>query len=268
MQVALQVLPSIILEHDAADCPFCKSNEMEKPDPIPKSKDVADWEEDPVSDTCLIGNSAGELERNMSEGRPQNWIIDIHDDLKMQKDHKITPNPHHVIPGNESLKNAQELLKWIFADKGKIENDIGYNVNNGENGIWLPSNNSMRGVAWWPGSTNIGWKIIYAEKAMRAGNGQFHDRHNSPYSHFITQILQKIADRMNGIDAPGCPFKPEQKTDGKYPAPYALVSRLNGVSNRIKPYLTNWMIPNRRILTSKLVWAFWDKQGLRWSNIS
>jgi hypothetical protein len=224
------------------------------------SKDVGDWEEDPVSDTALIGNDAGELESNMDNPRPANWIIDIQSDLDGEKDHKVTPNPHHLIPGNESLKRADELLLWIFAEKNKIENDIGYNVNNGENGIWLPSNNSMRGVSWWAGKQHINRKFIYAEKAMQKGNGHFHDRHNSPYSDFVLEILLKIADRMNGKEAPGCPYKPEAKADGKFPPPYALVTRLNGVSSRIKTYLMDWRRPNRRVYTSKLVWGLWTKE--------
>ncbi len=251
----------IILKHDADDCPFCKSNLNEKPNPVPQSFDDADWEEDPASDTELIGNDAGKLEKNMDDPRPQNWIIDI-TDLGMEADHKVIPNPHHLIPGNEALKKATELLKWIFAKHGKIENDIGYDVNNKNNGVWLPSNNGMRGVSWWTGDTSIIKKTDYVVKAMDVAQGQFHDRHNNPYSDFVTKILNKIADRMNGIDAnSGCPFKTEKGENKKFKPPYALVARLNGVSARIKPHLKKDAKPNEVLITSKLVKQYWKRKG-------
>ena len=99
-----------------------------------------------------IDNASGELDRKMkSDGhpRPKHWTIDRRPLGLDNPQHKIVANPHHLIPGNESLKKATTLLPWIFGDKGKIENDIGYNVNNASNGVWLPSNNSMRGHSYW-----------------------------------------------------------------------------------------------------------------------
>lgn len=81
--------------------------------------------------------------------RPKHWTIDLRPLGLDNPQHKIVANPHHLIPGNESLKKATTLLPWIFGDEGKIENDIGYNVNNASNGVWLPSNNSMRGHSYW-----------------------------------------------------------------------------------------------------------------------
>lgn len=248
------VLIGMVLEHAKKDCPFCLSNEKAKPDPLPVSKDEASWEEDADK---LIDNDPGELEKNMSIPRPQDWFLEpaVADELNIQKPHKITPNPHHLIPGNEALKQVPTLLLWIFADKGKIENDIGYDVNNGENGIWLPSNNSMRGVSWWSGDTYIIRKAKYAKSAMKVARGLFHDRHIDPYSEFVQKILNKIADRMNGLQAqdPKCPYKVEKGQGTRFKPPYALINRLNGVSQRLSGYLHANAKPTNYIYTSKLV---------------
>lgn len=253
-ELAEGVLIGMVLEHDKNDCPFCVSNEKAKPNPVPVSKGEASWEEDADK---LIGNDAGELENNMSTPRPQDWYLEdaVARELNIATPHKITPNPHHLIPGNEALKQVPTLLPWIFEDKGKIENDIGYDVNNGENGIWLPSNNSMRGVSWWSGDTQIIRKAKYAKSAMKVSGGLFHDRHIDPYSEFVQKILNKIADRMNGLQAqdPKCPYKVEKGESTRYKPPYALVNRLNGVSRRLSGYLKTSATPTNYIYTSKLV---------------
>lgn len=252
-ELAEPVLIAAVLEHDARACPFCKSNATAKPNPPPKSKGEASWEEDADK---LIGNDAGELENNMDAPRPTHWMLDpkVAKELKIAVPHKITPNPHHLIPGNEALKEATTLLPWIFEDQGKIENDIGYDVNNGKNGIWLPSNNSMRGVAWWTGDAQIAKKKRYAASAMKVSGGLFHDRHVDPYSKFVRKILNKIANRMEGIEAQDkkCPYKAEPGKGGKFKPPYALVPRLNGVSKRLSTYLKASRKPTAFIYTSKL----------------
>jgi len=274
---------SVILEHAPEDCPFCKSNEAEKPNPVPESKDVQDLDEDP--DAQLIDNASGELDRKMKGAqnpRPRDWVIDLQlmglDDPK----HKVIANPHHLIPGNESLKEAQTLLPWIFANKGKIENDIGYNVNNAENGIWLPSNNSMRGHSHWksvPGEEKKGkdgdpaaahwqtneqlldFQTKFVVAAMDEAGKHFHDRHPD-YSDSVTAILNKIADRMNGVDQDlKCPYKTEEAGGGKFKPPYALVARLNGVSRRVAGYLSSGARPQASFYTSRLVLQYWKAKG-------
>jgi hypothetical protein len=37
------------------------------------------------------------------------------------------------------------LLKRIFEQEGCIENDVGYDVNRRQNGMWLPSNEEGKG---------------------------------------------------------------------------------------------------------------------------
>jgi hypothetical protein len=219
-----------LLEHQAEDCPFCKENQ--KPKGAPKSNAEPLWDEDAAAARKeAIGNSSGELEKHMSISRPTDWVLKhpvyncAREELELEG-HRVTANPHHLIPGNESLKEVPDLLKWIFEGEGHIEADIGYDVNNGDNGIWLPSNNSMRsnrlGNSSWECETV---KMTYVN-AAQPGHGTFHDRHLR-YSDFVRKILQKIADRMDGIDArANCPYKTEKGTN-RFKPPYALVQRLN-----------------------------------------
>lgn len=250
-----------ILRHDPQDCPFCKSDAKEKPNPTPISKADADWEDD---DGKLIGNSSGTLEKNMTnEGdpRPKTWFI-RESNRHRNKNHNLIPNPHHLIPGNESLKQVPDLLEWIFENHGQIENDIGYDVNNALNGVWLPSNNSMRGNSNWENNQkNKKFRTDFARRAMEEAGGHFHDRHLNPYSEFVKEVLQKIADRMWGIDAqdPDCPFK-TRDGGGRYKPPYALVARLNGVSLRLVHYVKNTKNPNQQLFTSKLVQDVWTEE--------
>lgn len=258
METLEKISPAEILKHKPEDCPFCKSNETEKPDPIPKSKIIQNPDEDP--DKQLIGNKSGELDSNMADvgdPRPQDWLIDLRNVGIDDSEHKVTANPHHLIPGNESLKEAPTLLPWIFADKGKIDNDIGYNVNNSKNGIWLPSNNSMRGNSHWSSDE---FKTDFVVAAMNEAGGHFHDTHPD-YSDSVTKILNKIADRMNGIDQKAFCFEKEEPSSGKFKPPYALVQRLNGVSERILPYLKAEAKPQASFYTSRLVLKYWKKKG-------
>jgi hypothetical protein len=249
-----------VLKH-GPDCPFCKTNAEEKPPKTPVSKMENDLDEDP--DAGLVDNDSGELDKEMDKGglpRPKDWLIDTAKIGHTEAKHQVIANPHHLVPGNESLKQSTELLPWIFESKGKIKNDIGYNVNNAANGIWLPSNNGMRGQSRW---SNKKFKLKYVVLAMDKAGGHFHDRHGNPYSSSVTKILNTIANRMNGIDAVAdCPYKTEKDNkDGKFKPPYALVARLNGVSTRLRGYLLAGSTPQGSFYTSKLVLYYWVEKG-------
>jgi len=101
---------------------------------------------------------------------------------------------------------------------------------------------------------------------MRASGGHFHDRHGRPYSAFATRILNKIADRLNGIeeDSPGCPRKEAAAGDG-LPPPYGLVRRLDAVSARLAAYLRATDNEDEDLFTSKLVPKhWWGKDLTEW----
>jgi hypothetical protein len=236
-----------VVEHQEDSCPFCRENE--KPDPLPVSKIVDNWDEDKAAARHdMIGNSSGTLETNMkAEGnpRPTDWRLRHEvrkcngETLDLGDDHVVKANPHHLVPGNESLKKCPQILKWIFEKEGLITNDIGYDVNRAQNGVWLPSNNGMRGNPDYACETV---KITYANAAQPNG-GSFHDRHVD-YSKFVKRTLKKIADRMDGIEAqqPDCEYKTDKQSDGKFNPPWALVHRLDGVSRKMAGYLQKYNV--------------------------
>jgi hypothetical protein len=233
-------------EHDEDVCPFCREAESG----AKKSDDVADLEEDPA---VLIGNDSGKLDKNMGKAgdpRPADWIIAHPRDGGR---HPVVPNPHHLIPGNESLKKAATLLPWIFAGE-TIDSDAGYDVNHAANGVWLPSNNAMRGDPAW---RDAAFKRAYVRAAMEVSGGHFHDRHGSPYSAFVTGVLNKIADRLS-VEAARCP---RCAGEGAKPPPYGLVERLDGVSRRLAGALHKGEPPDDDLYTSKLVPQHWWQKG-------
>lgn len=248
MEKAHVALMEEILEHNEKDCPFCKEN---KPPEKLESNIEQSWDDDQLTNdkywTEKIGNDSGDLEKDMEAAgypRPKDWRLKMpvykcgkqrhSSEVDLGEDHIVKANPHHLIPGNASLKKCRALRKWIFASEKKITGDIGYDINNDRNGIWLPSNNAMRGDSRWDCETV---KMTYAN-ASQPGRGSFHDAHVD-YNKFVKRLLKRVADRMEGIDVKNnCPYKTEKdENSDKFKPPYALVSRLNGISQRLKGYL-------------------------------
>ncbi|MEM9101695.1 MAG: AHH domain-containing protein [Pseudomonadota bacterium] len=266
-QLGEAALIAKILEHkhDEEECPFCQKNEEVTSEGV--SSKEQDWDEDERTQdsywTARINNDPGQLEKNMAkagEPRPSDWDLQypVYDcsgqEIELPDDHTVTPNPHHLIPGNESLKQSKQILRWIYADAedSEIESDINYDINNAQNGVWLPSNNAMRrnqiGSDVWECDTV---KITYAN-AAQPGRGCFHDRH-ADYSRFAVKLLNKIANKM-GQQNMVCQYNTEKGSE-KHKPPYALVTRLNGVSLRLKSYLTQFNPDGFQppLYTSKLV---------------
>ncbi|MHC4356832.1 MAG: AHH domain-containing protein [Planctomycetota bacterium] len=262
-EIGEAAMMGLITEH-TSKCELC--SEPEKP-PKRKSNVDANWEEDPGE---AIGNDSGDLENAMAaEGspRPKHWVINGKIGGAQFDNHVVKPNPHHLIPGNESLKRSN-ILDWIF-ESDKIKADIGYDVNNEGNGIWLPSNNAMRRNAVPPPPTswaNDNVKTDYVVKAMDKAQGHFHDRHTD-YSKFVKKILNKIAERMDGVKVlnMGCPYEnTKSDDDDRYDPPYWLYVRLNGVSKRLSKHLSADAPRQDFLFTSKLVKRYWKKKNTKY----
>ena len=50
---------------------------------------------------------------------------------------KLAAAPHHIIPGKASMAPSQ-VETWTREEKGKIKEDIGYNIDCARNGVFLP----------------------------------------------------------------------------------------------------------------------------------
>jgi hypothetical protein len=105
--------------------------------------------------------------------------------------------------------------------------------------------------------SNQNRKWQYVKQAVEIG-GQFHDSHVD-YNLFVLEILQKIGSEYNERleknkskqpDCPECQKRLKEFENQGVPTPFALVNRLNGVSNRLAGFLKGkrWC---ERICTSK-----------------
>jgi len=133
--------------------------------------------------------------------------------------------------------------------KGKVvDGDIGYDVNDKKNGVWLPT---------YPAG---GWGSLdrdkYAIQAMKASNTQFHNAHGE-YSSTVSRTLSSIADKL-AEKSDKCPICGKKMKNAKRP-PYGLVNRLNAVSARYRRFLTG---PPKRWPISAGVFTS-DKSKLR-----
>ncbi|WP_157496667.1 AHH domain-containing protein [Hahella ganghwensis] len=154
---------------------------------------------------------------------------------------------HHAISGNQALK-GHDIEQWICKSKGKITKDTGYSVNNGNNGIWLPSKPKglIDGKKW--GELTYDKKKEVAFKSMDAGKGQFHlgphdivdpedpdGRYHQSYKDRLIALLDALNDNViawvegcqlcEDIDPDKGPFKPNWKINSKLDRVSAKVER-------------------------------------------
>lgn len=176
-------------------------------------------------------------------------------------DYPLSVAAHHIIPGKASLPKS-ELAPYIWADEGGvIKSDIGYDVDGSENGLWMPTHQSMsaklgkaqklvihdeekppetKGMSWQqlsdrakehdgdPATYTQLFLPRYTQQAMDALYTQFHDSHSN-YNTWVTKRLNGLAVRLHTKVG----FCEKCKEDDKKSPPYSLVYRLNMVSRMI-----------------------------------
>jgi A nuclease family of the HNH/ENDO VII superfamily with conserved AHH len=210
-------------DHDST-CAFCK-----KRDPS-----------DPARNR--LTNSAPDLRNSLNskgEKEPSSWKIACVDPSSgKQINSAVRANPHHLIPGNASLKN-HPILQLVEEARGLIKKDIGYDVNGEKNGLWLPTIpeafygcGAVKPSITWGAMTGKLPDAQYdaAELAMLAPvpPRQFHDAHPD-YSNYVKDRLDELQTYIV-LQAWNCP---ESQKDDKAPPPYGLVTLLNGLSARM-----------------------------------
>lgn len=207
-------------------------------DPPPQLKN--DLDESPDS----IGEPENDLTNDSSKlginlGHRPTWRISVPDEANGQKIMRscdVVPAAHHLIPGNASLKKVPKMLDLIEASRGKIQADIGYDVNSQQNGIWLPASYGVRadsafGKTW----TAYSFQNDYARAAMKRAGAQFHDAHPK-YSDKTIKTLRSIADKVTLKKPQKCGVCDKQISEEARP-PYGLVGRLNAVSRMHRRFL-------------------------------
>ena len=180
---------------------------------------------------------------------------------------------HHLIPAQASLKGC-DLVPWMSAKASgsRVLQDVGYDVNGSQNGVWLPGSYAMSGK--WskmkdseddvsaPTDGPVSGKVevtqfYYAICAMVTIGAQFHDAHPD-YSKFVQKRLNAVAVLLAkaGHFCDKCKKKADEK---KKPPPYKLVRRLNQISKAMSGYLHggpgNWK-KNKDIYTSRWVVSY------------
>lgn len=163
----------------------------------------------------------------------------------IDRDLPVHTAAHHLIPGNASLKDSQ--LKPHLHQDGMATGNIGYDINNHQNGVWLPGNYALRGedglASWGPEGAGFVAKYsqppeVYAFAAIRKFGRQFHDAHED-YSAFVTRTLDLLAKKLEDTENLWCPEAQKQPKDPKERQMKMLVARLNTVSLRMKTMLEN-----------------------------
>lgn len=224
-----------------------------------------------VKDALLIYPVGKESEEDdedeADEGKVQSYT-------KTKKGKRVTYKlqyaPHHLIPGNASLKksavvpflgDAETIKEYGGGSRIKEGFSIGYDVNAHTNGAWLPSPYALSMSNAWPSIGGIkiireregdsladeteDFKIAYVAATIRASKGrQFHMSHKK-YSDKVREVLKAIGARLKDMAARDCPLATKSKEDGKLDPPYGLVGRLNVLSDNLHRLTTGpvWREP-------------------------
>ena len=199
------------------------------------------------------------------KGKTKKAFIYVEDENEEEWLYDLQYAPHHLIPGNESLKGSQvvpymgdddaiENFKKSESSKIKDGFSIDYDVNNAGNGVWLPSPYALSMSNEWPSIPGIeaikkkrngidlaesteDFKEAYVAQSIEVSNGrQFHMRHVD-YSRKVQEILDAIGEKLARV-AVVCPVtKNDNKNSEKLDPPYGLSNRLNALSERLAGFL-------------------------------
>ena len=182
---------------------------------------------------------------------------------------KMAAAPHHIIPGKASMKPSR-IETWTLESKGKIKQDIGYNIDCAQNGIFLPhipeiyftkraagTNIPMSkyyGQTWTDLSLSakqsIG-NIIMGETGLQ----MHYSDHDDPYVYGdnMTTYDDECKQECNHL-ADFMKLKAKQSKckdgDGKLNPPYNLVQKINNKSKAIENRITGFPI----------LWKSWVSQ--------
>jgi A nuclease family of the HNH/ENDO VII superfamily with conserved AHH len=254
--------------HSESTCPW---HDSAKP-PAAAEMDPAADNEDASSGRVLqpmAANNGKKLGVNLG-GKENTRIKVSYPGSASPKEEDLQWAPHHLIPGNASLKNsavvpylgASNVIK-AFGSGSKIKDGqtVGYDVNDAANGVWLPSPYALSMKGKWP--TDPAGKNAYVEAAIDStgGSRQFHMCHGT-YSNSVREVLEEIGEKLKLITTNNvCPKAKAQDSD-KFDAPLGLKPRLNAVSSRLRRITSGpvWQPP---FTDDTLVPAYVAKKGIK-----
>jgi hypothetical protein len=209
----------------------------------------------------------------------QGWVIKAgeFEDFEVE----VRPTPHHLIPGNAAMAPSA-LEDWTLASKGKIKEDIGYNIDGAENGIWLPHLPHIHWTRYMDRINKVRFSDVfgtwgrlrdYRRKAigyviMGETFLQMHyTDHDDPYAHVdndttyddeAKERCNLLGELMEDFWATHCP-ESQDDSDGKRYPPYGLVARINLQSLYMRRRMTgrptfwcSWVSPLAQDYTADL----------------
>ncbi len=233
-------------DHDEETCAFCKEPQK----PTTENNDLIDSFNEDINEIPGLmdegmahKNCAGTLGTNL-EGNGQTQIEISVTLTGWTPVLPVQSAAHHILPGYGSVRPSK-IMKFLHV-QGMAQGNIGYDVNNYENGVWLVGNYALRGKDDLPGWGAKGTSFTtktgiapyeYAKAAITKTNRQFHDAH-SDYNNKVLEALDLIAKKFELTQDVWCEHakKPDKPEDQQL---FMLVNRLNTTSRRLKSMLTN-----------------------------
>jgi hypothetical protein len=208
-------------------CPFCKETS--------DNGRTNDFSNNPTK----LGSSLGD---------EPDWYVDVPHPMagNMYSENRLRTNAHHLIPADASFNPHPTIKRLLDKADGDITNNVGYGVNHGKNGEWLPSypedyqQTQVKQVPiTWGEMTDQFPSMQYriAVIAMRKTNKQFHDAHPD-YSQFVSGCLDKIVEKVNNVAGKHTCETPVQPLAKPWKPPYALCGRLDSLSGRLRALLS------------------------------
>jgi hypothetical protein len=192
----------------------------------------------------------------------------------------IKPTPHHLLPGNAAMAKSK-VETWTLASKGKIKEDVGYNIDGADNGIWLPHLPHIHWTSYMDRAKKIRfsdhygtWKDLSPEEQTWIGIVVMGDTqlqmhytdHDDAYAHvdndttYDDEALERcnlLADLMQDVWSRKCPKERKKK---KLDPPYGIIERLNLQSQYMRNRISgppkrwkSWVSPLAQDYTQSLI---------------
>lgn len=264
--------------HTEDKCPFCPPNE------------------EPSSKTSHIGedNDSEILSKNLEASGDRKYNH-LYSDSQYGD---YSAEAHHLICGNEVLKEEGEMEKFLVVQGrktskgayGKLEpNDVGYDINAHENGVWLPSvplmfmkTNGQNPDVWWGKKRNSKDKrkrlsekekseisfIVMQETELQFHKGP-HGKIGEPHNNYAVMAISRLRQLTVFVEhySTKCPMDADgaKRTDPPFRPPYAIVPRLHSLSRALKaelegrPESWNYFISEHALECSR----FWKLERLK-----
>ena len=255
--------------HDEPKCPFCKETALRNYRTVFGAEKDEEKLRQNLKSSKQVTNDRGPIFPFAGgNDKTKGWKADagVFEDFEVE----MAAAPHHIIPGNTSMTHSK-VETWTCNSKGKIKQDIGYDIDGAPNGVFLPhlpeiyftrkKEATVRDSATSPWQT----KKVFQSKAygqtwidmsdaakesieytiMLETSLQAHfSNHNKPYVHVNAAMnydleCQDECDQLDDLmkaKALICPQK--SNPDPPYNPPYSLVGLINGKSAAVLTRIT------------------------------